>query len=184
MIKFLSEIIIGTISLLKGMAITFKAMFKKPITVQYPDERREPPLRFRGRLVLPVDPEKGEHRCTACMLCVKACPNRSIEIEKVVDETGKPRPRAARYEYNLSTCMFCNLCVEACSFAAIVMSNDYELSTEDKTNLKLELVGEKYRIQGKKAAWWQAKFKTEETAGVPVMASEKASAEKTPGADA
>jgi len=163
MIKYIREIILGTISLLKGMAITFKYMFKKPITVQYPDERWDLPLRFRGRLTMPVDPEKGEHRCTACGVCVKACPNRSLEVERIKDETGKPRPRAARFEYNLGTCMFCNLCVESCTFAAIIMSDDYETSTEDKSVLLMELVGEKYQLKGKKAPWWQSKFKAEET---------------------
>jgi NADH-quinone oxidoreductase subunit I len=80
-------------------------------------------------------------------------------VERIKDETGKPRPKAARFEYNLATCMFCNLCVESCTFAAIIMSDDYELSTEDKRSLQIELVGEKYRLKGKKAPWWQAKFK-------------------------
>jgi len=161
MINYIRDIIQGIISLLKGMGITFRYMFKKPITVQYPDARVDLPLRFRGRLVLPVDPEKGDHRCTACMLCVKACPNHSLDVEKMVDETGKPRPKAIRYDYNLGTCMFCNLCVESCSFAAIVMSEEYELSTEDRKSLKRELISEKYRLTGKKAAWWQGKFKSE-----------------------
>jgi NADH-quinone oxidoreductase subunit I len=161
MIKYTLQIFQGSISLLKGMAITFKYMFKRPITVQYPDEKREMPLRYRGRLVLPVDPEKGDHRCTGCMACVRACPNRSLEVERITDETGKPRPKAARFRYNLGTCMFCNLCVEACTFAAIIMSDEYECSTEDKAKLQLELVGEKYQLTGKKAPWWQSKFKVE-----------------------
>jgi NADH-quinone oxidoreductase subunit I len=161
MIKYLGEIISGIISLLKGMIITFKYMFKPPITIQYPEMRPDLPQRFRGRLVLPVDPEKGDHRCTACMLCVRACPNHSIEVEKMVDETGKPRPKAVKYHYNLASCMFCNLCVESCTFAAIVMSDEYELSTEDKSKLQRELVSEKYQLTGKKAAWFQSKFKTE-----------------------
>ena len=159
MMKYISEIILGIISLLKGMAITFKYMFKPPVTIQYPDIRVDLPLRFRGRLVLPFDPEKSDHRCTACMLCVKACPNHSLDVEKMVDETGKPRPIAIKYDYNLGTCMFCNLCVEACPFAAIIMSDEYELSTTDKSKLKLELISEKYQLKGKKAPYWQAKFK-------------------------
>lgn len=159
--KIISEFISGSLSLLKGMWITLKTMFKRPITVQYPDEKREMALRYRGRLVLPVDPALGgANRCTACMACVRACPNRSLEVTRVKEEGGKPR--AGRFDYNLGSCMFCNLCVEACTFAAIVMSDDYETSTEDKAALQRELVGEKYVLAGKKAPWWQGKFRTEE----------------------
>ncbi len=161
MIKYLAGIVKGIISLAEGLHVTMKHAFRPAYTVQYPEKKPELPLRFRGRLVLPVDPEKGEHRCTACMLCVKACPNRSIEVEKMTGEDGKPKPKAAKYMYNLATCMFCNMCVEACSFAAIVMSDEYELAVYDKSALVQDLVAEKYTIQGKKAAWWQGKFKTE-----------------------
>jgi NADH-quinone oxidoreductase subunit I len=149
----------GLASLLKGLGITFRYLFRAPVTVQYPEQRVRLPLRFRGRLALPVDPEKGTHRCTACMRCVQACPNHSLDVEKQVDAEGKPRPRAARYLYNLGTCMFCNLCVEACPFFAIVMSDEYELSSTDRTGLVRELVAENYRLTGDKAGWWQRKFR-------------------------
>lgn len=160
MIKYFADIIKGIFSLVEGLMVTLKHLFKKPITLQYPEEREEMKLRFRGRLVLPVDPEKGDNRCTACMICVKACPNYSIQIEKVMED-GKPKPKAAAYKYNLGSCIFCNLCVESCPFAAIVMSDDYETATPDKAALSLELVSEKHVLKGPKLQWWQSKFKTE-----------------------
>ena len=69
-------------------------MFRKPITVQYPEQRVVLPLRFRGRLVMPIDPEKGTNRCTACMRCVKICPNHSIDIEKATGPDGAPLAEA------------------------------------------------------------------------------------------
>jgi NADH-quinone oxidoreductase subunit I len=161
MFKYIGNIISGIISLLQGMGVTFKHMFRKSFTLQYPEQRPELPTRFRGRLVLPVDPEKGDNRCTACMMCVKACPNHSLDVEKVIEE-GKPKPKAKRYDYNLATCIFCNLCVESCPFFAIVMSDEYELAVEDKSKLQMELVSEKYVLTGKKAKWWLTKFKEEE----------------------
>jgi NADH-quinone oxidoreductase subunit I len=149
----------GILSLVKGLLITLKYMFARPITIQYPEQRAALPLRYRGRLVLPVDPEKGSHRCTACMRCVQACPNHSIDVEKVIDAEGKPRPKASWYRYNLGTCMFCNLCVEACPFFALVMSDEYELASTDKSRLMLDLVAEGYKLAGPKAGWWQAKFR-------------------------
>jgi NADH-quinone oxidoreductase subunit I len=144
-------------SLVKGLLITFSYLFRKSITVQYPEKRAVLPLRFRGRLVMPVDPEKGAVRCTACMRCVRICPNHSIDVEKEIGPDGKPRP--ARYLYNLGTCMFCNLCVETCPFFALVMSDEHELATTDRKSLVIDLVTEKRRLTGRKARWWQKKFK-------------------------
>jgi NADH-quinone oxidoreductase subunit I len=152
----------GAVSLLQGLLITFSYLFRPAITVQYPEKRAVIPLRFRGRLVLPVDPEKGTDRCTACMRCVKICPNHSIDIVKESGPDGRPRPRAAKYLYNMGTCIFCNLCVETCPFFAIVMSDEHELATTDKARLVIDLVEEKHRLTGKKAAWWQQKFRAGE----------------------
>jgi NADH-quinone oxidoreductase subunit I len=161
MLKYFKAIVLGFVSLVKGMIVTLRHAFRKPITVAYPEQKPELSQRFRGRLVLPVDPEKGEHRCTACMICVKTCPNRSIEVEKMVGEDGKPKPRAARYLYDIGRCMYCNLCVESCPFAAIVMSDEYELSVLDKSSLVRDLIPERHRITGRKTKWWVSKFKEE-----------------------
>ena len=152
----------GTWSLFQGLWITFSYLFRKPITIQYPDQRAVLPLRSRGRLVLPVDPDKGQDRCTACMRCVKICPNHSIDIVKETGPDGAPKPRPAKYLYNVGTCMFCNLCVETCPFFAIVMSDEYELATTDKSTLVIDLVAEKYALTGKKAPWWRKKFRSGE----------------------
>jgi NADH-quinone oxidoreductase subunit I len=157
--NYLSAVFKGIESLAKGMAITFSYLFRRPITVQYPEKRVELPLRSRGRLVLPVDPEKGTNRCTACMRCVETCPNHSIDVEKEIGPDGAAKPRAARYLYNLGTCMFCNLCVEVCPFFALVMSDEHELDTTDRSGLVIDLVAEKHTLTGKKAGWWQRKFR-------------------------
>ncbi|MGA2762286.1 MAG: NADH-quinone oxidoreductase subunit I [Spirochaetia bacterium] len=154
------EILKAVASLPRGLWITFQYLFRKPITIQYPEEKAVMALRFRGRLVLPVDPQKGTNRCTACMRCVTICPNHSIDIEPETGPDGAKQPRPARYLYNLGTCMFCNLCVETCPFFAIVMSDEYELATTEKSGLLIDLVKEKYRLSGKKAGWWQRKFRS------------------------
>ena len=151
----------GALSMVKGMAITFSYLFRKSITVQYPEKHAVIPLRFRGKLVLPIDQEKGTDRCTACMRCVRICPNHSIDIEKQKGPDGAELPRPEKYLYNMGTCMFCNLCVEVCPFFAIVMSDEVELATADRGALVVDLVAEKHVLKGKKAAWWQGKFRTE-----------------------
>lgn len=158
------QVLTGMASLVKGLWITFAYMFRKPITVQYPEKRVVLPLRFRGRLVMPIDQEKGTNRCTACMRCVKICPNHSIDIEKAVGPDGAPLAKPEKYLYNLGTCMFCNLCVEVCPFFALVMSDEHELSTTDRSGLVLDLVKERHQLKGRKATWWQKKFRHEEDA--------------------
>jgi len=165
MFRYIKNIIKGIISLAEGMGVTFKHFFRKPLTLQYPEERPELSLRFRGRLVMPVDEEKGGVRCTACMLCARACPNGTITNIEKVKVDGKPKPKPARFDYDLGACMFCNLCVEACPFSAIIMGDEYESAVYDKKDLKLELVSENYVLKGKKKEWWKNKFK--EPAAVP-----------------
>jgi NADH-quinone oxidoreductase subunit I len=164
MIKYLVDLVKGIVSLFEGLGVTLKHCFRRPITLQYPEKRPDVSLRFRGRLVMPVDPATGDNRCTACMICVRACPNHSIDVEKLIGEDGKPKPKVSKYIYNLGSCMFCNLCVESCAFAAIIMSDEYETAVQNKTSLIMDLAAEKYKLSGKKAPWWQSKFKQEEEA--------------------
>ena len=72
------------------------------------------------------------------------------------------KPRAAKYLYNVGSCMFCNLCVEACPFFAIVMSDEHELASTSRDGLVRDLVTENYQLKGRKAKWWQAKFRAGE----------------------
>jgi NADH-quinone oxidoreductase subunit I len=156
---YVFEIIKGTITLVKGLFVTLKHMFHKPITLQYPEQRARLPLRFRGRLVLPIDPERGAQRCAACKRCMQVCPNHSIEVEKAAEKDERGRSKPTFYMYNLASCMFCNLCVESCPYSALIMSDEYELATTGKSGLLLDLVKENYRLTGDKAAWWQNRFR-------------------------
>ena len=72
--------------------------------------------RYCGHLTMPHDAE-GHNKCIACGLCQSSCPNGTIRLvtEMVTDpETGKSKKRLVRYEYDLGSCMFCHLCVNAC----------------------------------------------------------------------
>ena len=59
------------------------------ITIQYPEERRILPERFRYIPMLLWDTEKGEDRCTACGICAKVCPPQCIWIVRDSDEAGQ-----------------------------------------------------------------------------------------------
>ena len=138
MIGHLKAVFGGIFSLLGGMGITIVEFFKKDVTLQYPDERWRMHERFRGRVDMPLDPLSGAHKCTLCMMCVRICPNNSLEITQSKGPDGKAR-LLDKYIYKLSTCTLCELCVEACNFDAIRMSQEYEMSTYERQDLTLIL---------------------------------------------
>jgi NADH-quinone oxidoreductase subunit I len=135
---WLRDIVAGFFSLLGGMGVTIREFFSKDVTQQYPDERWRMADRFRGRVDLPLDPLSGAHKCTLCMMCVRACPNGSLEIVQSKGADGKARV-LDKYIYKLGTCTLCELCVEACNFDAIRMNHDYEMATYDRQELTLIL---------------------------------------------
>ena len=105
--------------ILTGLSITLGHMFRKPVTVQYPEEKRVMPPRFRGSIVLTRDPDGGE-RCVACYLCSGACPVDCISMAAAEGENG--RRYAAWFRINFARCILCGLCAEACPTLAIQMS--------------------------------------------------------------
>lgn len=108
-----------------GMALTFRHMLRKPVTLQYPSERWEAPERFRGFLGLTRDFKTGEENCIGCLNCEKACPVDCITIVTA----GKGREMYAREFYiDYMRCMYCGLCTEACPTTpkSIVHTHQYE----------------------------------------------------------
>ena len=116
---------------LKGFAVTFRQIFKKPITQQYPEYKRPLYPRFRGRHRLHRH-ENGLEKCVGCSLCAAACPADCIRVvaaENDPEDRVSPGERYARiYEINMSRCIFCGYCELACPFDAITLGNEYELS--------------------------------------------------------
>ena len=136
--NYFKDIIVGFFSLLGGMKITIGEFFAADVTQSYPDERWRMSPRTRGRVDMPLDPISGAHKCTLCMMCVRACPNGSLEIVVGKGSDGKSRV-LDQYIYKLSTCTLCELCVESCNFDAIRMAQDYEMATYDRQALTMIL---------------------------------------------
>ncbi len=110
-------------------------LFRKRETIQYPEELRIPPPRFRGRIILSRDPDGGE-RCVACYLCAVACPVDCIALQATQDETGRRYPEFFRI--NFSRCIFCGYCEEACPTYAIQLTPDFEMSEYYRPNMVYE----------------------------------------------
>lgn len=118
--------------IIKGFAITMRNMLRGPITVMYPEQRLELPERARWAVAHRFDAD-GAPKCTACLICVKECPDHVLAIEASKNEAGGKH--IDRYVYEVGACMMCGLCVEACPFDAIEMSHEYELATRDPREL-------------------------------------------------
>jgi NADH-quinone oxidoreductase subunit I len=131
--------------LIKGLSVTGRHLFKKKITVQYPDEKTPMSFRFRGLHAQRRYPN-GEERCIACKLCEAVCPALAITIDSDVRDDGSRR--TTRYDIDLSKCIFCGFCEEACPVDAIVETRIFEYHGENRDDLyytkdKLLAVGDK-----------------------------------------
>ncbi|NPA44014.1 MAG: 4Fe-4S dicluster domain-containing protein [Chlorobi bacterium] len=143
--SYFSEIINGTKTLLTGMRITGKYFFvnlftrRDVITQQYPDniDTLEMFDRFKGEITL-FHNENNEHKCDACTLCEKACPNGSLEVlgDKAKDpETGKNKRFLVKHIYHLEMCTMCGLCIEACPQDALEWGQDFHHVEYDRSKL-------------------------------------------------
>jgi NADH-quinone oxidoreductase subunit I len=123
------------VDILRGMSVTGTYFVVDKVTVEYPKEKLETYPRFRGVQALLCNPDTGDVKCVACMLCATICPSHCITI--VGEETPERRSRPATFDLDLSRCIFCGLCEEVCPEAAIVMTRHYELATYDKSDFAL-----------------------------------------------
>jgi NADH-quinone oxidoreductase subunit I len=115
-------------AIFSGLRITGKHFFRKPVTISYPEQKREFSENFRGMHSLKRD-EEGRERCTACGLCALSCPAEAItmiaaERQKGEEALYREEKYAAVYEINMLRCIFCGLCEEACPKEAIYLDGD------------------------------------------------------------
>ncbi len=147
LIQFFNSLFL--VELFKGLSVTGRYLFKKKITVQYPEEKTPQSFRFRG-LHAQRRYANGEERCIACKLCEAICPAMAISIESEEREDGTRRTKS--YDIDLTKCIFCGFCEESCPVDSIVETRIFEYHGDEKSDLymtkeKLLAIGDKYEAQ-------------------------------------
>lgn len=122
-------------AVIRAMRITGLNLFRKPVTVHYPEKPRTYPDRYRGLLALTYDPKTGEENCIGCRLCEFICPPAVIKVE-MLKSTG--RNYAKSFSLELYACEFCELCVQVCPTDAIVMTKSFDMATTDRRELLMD----------------------------------------------
>lgn len=127
-LSFLEQLYLPEV--LKGLWYTLKQMFTPTVTLNYPEEKWDPPSIFRGRPVLVED--NGKERCVACGLCARACPPLAISMQANEDFDDPKERYPDIFEINMLRCIYCGYCEEVCPEEAIVMSKDYDIVFESR----------------------------------------------------
>src|SRR5687767_10550123 len=129
-------------AILGGLRITLRHLFKKKVTLKYPEVQKEFAPVYRGMHVLKRD-EEGRENCTACGLCAVACPAEAITMEAAERKEGeeglyREEKYASIYEINMLRCIYCGLCEDACPKDAIYLTDrivDSEYTREDRKSV-------------------------------------------------
>ena len=132
--SFLSQTLTGfaLTELRRGLWLTFRVMFRRKATINYPYEKGPLSPRFRGEHALRRY-ANGEERCIACKLCEAVCPAQAIVIE--AEERADGSRRTTRYDIDMTKCIYCGYCEEACPVDAIVEGPNFEYATETREEL-------------------------------------------------
>jgi len=120
--------------LVQGLGVTGKYLFRRKVTIQYPEKKPIPADRFRGMFGF------SEERCIVCHACAKACPIDIIHIADhfvEIEVDGKKRKKKVldQYDIDVKRCMFCGLCEEACPTQPVAIwltTKSYESSAYER----------------------------------------------------
>lgn len=128
--------------ILEGMGTTirhlWRSLFKRPITVQYPEERRKQRIEnYRGLHRLNRD-DQGRVVCVACYMCSTACPAHCIHIEAGEAPWGDREKYPVKFDIDELRCIYCGMCEEACPVDAIELTPIYDFVGRTRQEMILD----------------------------------------------
>ena len=145
LIAYFRNVFTGFWSLLVGMTVTWRYMFKKPVTFLYPKQEIATP-RFKGPIAFTVDEIDGNHACIACNACIKACPSRCMALK--VDKNALGQRVLTDFKVDYSLCSLCGICIEVCPTDALMHdSPNYDMVTTSREAMLNDLL-QPFREQG------------------------------------
>ena len=159
--------------LLAGLWVTFKNIFKKPVTLEYPEQKPTIFPHYRGIPTLVKNPE-GRVKCVSCQLCEFVCPPKAIRIIPAQIPPNSPNANIEKephaFEIDMLRCIYCGLCEEVCPEEAIFLKNVYSTSglTRAEMVFKKEKLLELGGIQEDKHKKWEKKAQGTQKAGIGV----------------
>jgi NADH-quinone oxidoreductase subunit I len=138
-LRTLSKVLMPLWGIRAGLYVTFRHLFRKKITVQYPEQRLAIDPTYRGKLSLLFAPGSKEDICISCMQCEKICPVNCIHIIPKVDENKKRH--VGVFDVDLNKCLFCAMCEEICPESCIVLDPIYDYSSYSHDGLYITVTG-------------------------------------------
>ena len=114
-----------------GLRTTLKHFFRKPLTLEYPEQRPALPAGYRGVPTLVKDPH-GREKCVSCQLCEFVCPPKAIRIPPGEIPADAPTAHVEKapkaFDIDMLRCIYCGLCQEVCPEEAIWLQNQFSMS--------------------------------------------------------
>jgi NADH-quinone oxidoreductase subunit I len=164
-------------SLVVGLQITGRYFTQSQVTVHYPRKEIAPEVNesFRGPIELVPNPRaEGKSKCTACLICVPACPSNCITVVKapapvITAEQEKAfqeaeargeeveRPTAPRepvvWNYDFSLCSLCGICIEACPVKSNTFSHKLYGVGTDRKDFLIDNLAPFIKLDATPAVW-------------------------------
>ena len=147
MVRYFSEIYVALKTILIGMVLTFRHMFVRSTTVQYPHQKLDIPERARNLLLNKIDD------CIGCDQCVRICPVECIVMETIKlfpeDDLGTTSDGKKKnfwipvFDIDMAKCCFCGFCTTVCPTECLIMTGEYEYSTYDRKKLVYHFIFQK-----------------------------------------
>lgn len=133
------DIVEGGWSLVEGMRITLRRIYRPVVTVQYPRKHIDMSPAYRGHIEFRQFPETGSHKCIACGACQRACPSNVIRVQGIKPHVNSLK-KASHYYIDFSRCSLCGLCVETCPTKTLQYSREYEWEGESRWDSVVDLM--------------------------------------------